>query len=89
MAVWPFVYDFLQLGIDSHWAPTEPERDVDRVHTQVSHYPDLAAGLYLAFPINLFRRIQIAAVMKPDPNFERLPISLLLNKLDHFLGAPA
>src|SRR3981081_1268665 len=75
-AIRPFAYDLLQLCVNSHRLPTESKRNMDRMHTEISHYSNFSTGLHLAFPINRFRRIQIAAVMKPNPNFQRLPVTL-------------
>src|SRR5260370_24716727 len=87
VAIWPFVYDLLQLSVHSHRLPTESKRNMDCMHTEISHYSNFSTGLQLAFPVDRFRRIQIAAVMEPDPNFQRLPVTLFLNKLNHFLSS--
>ena len=63
-AVGTFMIDFLQLSIDPHRIPAEPEWHVHSVHAEVAHHSDFSAGLNLTFPIHGLVRIEIAAVVK-------------------------
>src|SRR5690606_3048833 len=61
---------FLQLGVDVRRPPSQPERQVKRMHSEVSHHADLAARPAEPLPVSRFVRVEIAGMMKPAAYFE-------------------
>ena len=59
-----FGHDVVQERVDGTWLVAQPQRDMCNVHTEVSHHPDVTAGLNPTLPVDGFGSIDIGRVQK-------------------------
>src|SRR5439155_23150169 len=67
-----FRVDFLELGKDALWPPAQSERNVNHVHSKVTHHADFTAELRLPFPVDRLGGIEVARMPKTGVNLQQL-----------------
>src|SRR5713226_6665446 len=84
---WTFGNDFREECANVVWEPMHTKRNMQDVHTEVSHAAVLAIRRYPPLPVDWLMWIEITAMQKARLHLQDRPKSLLADETQNFLCA--